>query len=186
MRIFIYTLLLIALTGLFLFYSYHQCCFQFSPTTENILIGLFTSFVTVIALDLIKAINFFIDFNWISGNDWFEHGINIFDNYTATVEITYKDRNILKVKLTEKESKNVWQGTLTMHADNKVRGEIAWNYPDLKQDKRFGLKQIIITKDNEYDYIYLMSLNFGMDHYIKGDKIEPPYGNMIFRRKRKT
>ena len=187
-QIYIYSSFLISLVFLGLVYAKYKCCIGFSPTTENIIIGLYTSLLTVIFIELLKVINLIRTFNWLKGKKWLEFGPTeefgssyTFSDPTATAEIYYLEKNLLSIKLTEKDDK-VWDGIITMQIDNKFRGQIAWKYPDLNPDKRFGLKEVIITSDDKYDYIYLMSLNLGMAHGIKENALNPPYGNMILRR----
>lgn len=190
-QLYFYSATLISLFVLALIYANYKCHLNFGSTTENVIIGLYTSIATVIILEIVKALNFFWTYAWLEGKNWFEYGPTeefgtsyTFQNPTATVEIYYKERNLLSIKLTEQGGK-FWDGIITMQTDNKYRGQIAWKYPDLNNDKRFGLKEVIVTSDDKHDYIYLMAVNLGMAHGLKDNAVNPPYGNMILRREKK-
>ena len=159
------------ISGLFLFCS----GINKHPVSLALLSGTFTSFLTVLLVDLYDKLKFFSYLNPLTSKEWVGWNINerqivkhkILKKGNGEIEfnsyatIKYKVNNVLSVCLKHKTGERdidekKWQGTIEINKDFMNRGVLTFKYTDSHE---VVCKEVIIQKDTQSIYIYLIPVN---------------------------
>lgn len=149
----------------FLILAFGIChLWDFGTFLITIIGGIFVAVAVLLTQEIYYDNKLKSNFKWLRGDwdgGWKLEGRNVIqDTYSSKGTIIYEGGNILSISLThenkqEKPSdpkERTWQAQIEMNKQIINRGSIVFKYTDSHES---GYKEILISSDNEHDYIYL-------------------------------
>ncbi len=151
---------------------------NFGTFAITILGGVFVAVAVLLVQELHSNQKMKNDFKWIKGEwdgSWVLKDRNVESSTVSNATICYIKNNILWITLIhDKEVKQrTWEGILEMNKQIKNRGSLVFIYNDSHES---GYKEILLSSDKEYDYIYLFPVIYDERNTIN-------YGIQVLKRK---